>query len=93
MVRPAHRSHSMARKKRHLPGGGFTIHYVRRKPHGAHCQSCGAKLLGVPRVRPARLNKFPKNQRRPERPYGGNLCPRCLKTKLKQATWNLNSTE
>jgi ribosomal protein L34E len=33
----------------------------------------------------ARFKNLPKSQKRPERPYGGNLCPSCLKLHAKQA--------
>lgn len=84
MVRPALRSHSMARKKRKLPGGTNTIHYIRRTPKRAHCQDCGAILGGVPRARQVKMkNHFPKNQRRPERPFAGNLCHKCVAARIK----------
>ncbi|SRR6056297_2923386 len=73
MVRPALRSHSMARKKRRLPGNNTTVHYDRRAPSRAHCPITKKKLHGVPHVRPSKLRKLTKTQRRPNRPYGGKV--------------------
>jgi len=82
MPRPALRSRSLRRVKVRTPGGRVVIHYERRKPGPARCALCGAILAGVPRERPARLRKLAHTERRPERPYGGFLCPRCLRRGL-----------
>jgi large subunit ribosomal protein L34e len=78
------KSRRFRRVKKKLPGGKTVIHYIKRKPSSASCSNCGKKLPGVPRVTKARLKKIPKNQRRPERPYGGNLCSKCSKEKIKK---------
>ncbi len=85
MVRPALRSRSLRRVYRRTPGGRVVIHFEKRKPGPAKCAICGAVLNGVPRLRPVQLRKLPKSLRRPERPYGGYLCPRCLAARLKEA--------
>lgn len=82
MVRPIHRSHSMARKKRTTPGNQNSVIYRRRKPSRAKCALCGAILGGVPAKRPAKMRRIPKVSRRPERQYGGRICPNCLKNSL-----------
>ena len=82
MVKPMHRSRSMARKKRNTPGNRNTIIYRRRKPSRAKCALCGAILGGVPAKRPAKLRRIPKTGKRPERQYGGRVCPNCLKNSL-----------
>lgn len=89
MVKPYQRSHSMARKKRVTPGNRNTIIYRRRHPKRAHCGMCGAILGGVPSVRNAKMNKYSKVERRPERQYGGRLCPSCLKKLLLEETSKL----
>lgn len=39
---------------------------------------------GVPRARQVKMkNHFPKNQRRPERPFAGNLCHKCVAARIK----------
>ena len=85
MPRPALRSRSLRRIYRRTPGGRLVIHYERRKPNKAKCYICGGELHGVPRLRPSELRKLPKTMKRPERPYGGHICPKCLKRLLKKS--------
>ncbi|MHA1729072.1 MAG: 50S ribosomal protein L34e [Promethearchaeota archaeon] len=85
MVKPMHRSHSMARKKRTTPGNRQMIIYRRRNPKRAHCALCGAVLGGVPRLRPAKLRRLSKVSKRPERQYGGRVCHNCVKSELLKA--------
>lgn len=66
------------------PGGKTSLVYKRPKPSQHHCAECGVILKGVTNQIPAKVNKVPKTHRRPERPYGGYLCAKCLKDKLKQ---------
>ena len=61
------------------PGGKTRVMYKKRKPAKAKCAVCKAILAGVPRDRPYKIKKLSKTQKRPERPYGGVLCSRCLK--------------
>jgi large subunit ribosomal protein L34e len=82
MVKGYQRSHSMARKKKVTPGGINTIIYRRRAPQAAHCALCGAILGGVPAKRPIEMSKMPKTYKRPERIYGGRVCPKCLKNEI-----------
>ncbi|MBN1646353.1 50S ribosomal protein L34e [Candidatus Woesearchaeota archaeon] len=67
-----------------VPGGATKLTYKARKPSQAKCSSCGQKLVGVPRGKPAQIAKMPKTQRRPQRPFGGNLCSRCSRKKIVQ---------
>jgi large subunit ribosomal protein L34e len=46
------------------------------------CARCGAVLNGVPATDYER-RKLPKSSKRPERMFGGFLCPRCLREVLK----------
>jgi large subunit ribosomal protein L34e len=78
MVRPALRSHAQKRTQKRIPGGNTTIHYRRRRPKFAHCPITGLKLLGVPRLRPAKMARLSKSQRRPSRPYGGKISHQAL---------------
>jgi len=65
-----------------LPGGRNSIHYKRKKPDFAKCGECGAKLQGVPRDVPYKIAKLSKSERKPTRPYGGNLCSKCTRAKI-----------
>ena len=80
MPAPRLRSRSLRRVYVRIPSGKAVIHYRRKKPKIAHCNKCGAILKGVPRERPYKLKKLSKTQRRPERPYGGVLCSRCMRS-------------
>ncbi len=90
MVRPALRSRSLRRRKVRTPGGRTVVHFEKRKPGPARCAICGRILNGVPRLRSVELRKLHKTDRRPERPYGGYLCPQCLARLLKEAARNLS---
>ena len=79
MVKRALRSRSLKRSQKRVPGGRTVTHYRRKKPSIAKCSMCGKELKGVPRLRPSNLRKLPKSQRRPSRPYGGNLCSSCMR--------------
>lgn len=61
------------------PGNRLVTHYSRKKPSVARCARCGKPLHGVPRLRPSKVKKLPKSKRKPERPYGGNLCSKCMR--------------
>ena len=56
-----------------------TTHYKKRNPAKAQCGSCGKELHGVPRARAVVLLNLPKTKKRPERPYGGVLCSKCMR--------------
>jgi len=64
--------------------GNKNIHYRESKPQKAKCGHCGKQLLGVPREMPAKMANLPKTVKRPERPYGGNLCSACTRRLLQQ---------
>lgn len=66
------------------PGGKTVVHHRKRKPSKAKCSKCGAVLKGVPRERPYKMMTMAKTKKRPERPYGGALCSRCMRTTIKQ---------
>jgi large subunit ribosomal protein L34e len=76
-MRRSLRSRSLRRTKKKVPGGRLALKFSRKKPKAAKCGKCGKPLSGVPRMRPAQLNKLAKTEKRPERPYGGHLCTEC----------------
>lgn len=82
MVAGNKRSRTFRRVYVKTPGGKVVIHYKRRKPNSMKC-SCGAVLKGSPRGIPSRMKKLSKTQKRCERPYGGNLCSKCMRLKIK----------
>lgn len=78
------RTHSYKRIKLRTPGGNLKIRYEKRKPSIAHCSECKKELKGVPRGLPYEIRKLPKSSRRPERPFGGQLCSECTRKRIKQ---------
>ena len=49
----------------------------------AVCASCGARLQGVPRAGMIGIRRIAASNRRPNRPYGGSLCGRCMREVFK----------
>ena len=84
MVRPALRSRSLRRVKIKTPTGRHVVHYKRRRPDTAICAQCKKPLHGIPRLRASRFSDLAKTQKRPERPYGGNLCSPCMRAKMRE---------
>lgn len=80
-----YRSRRFVRKNVRLPGKDNTVHYRKRKPKKAHCSNCGAVLGGISNERDAIKRNLAKSKKRPTRPYGGVLCPGCLKLKIRKA--------
>lgn len=67
-----------------VPGGETHVHLRERKPQRAHCAVCGKQLAGTVRERPAVMANLPKTAKRPQRPYGGVLCSRCMRVHLQR---------
>lgn len=76
------KSRSLRLISRKVPGGRTTIQFRHKKPKKAHCAKCGSLLHGVPRERPYRMRQMPKTKTRPERPFGGMLCSRCMRAEI-----------
>jgi len=66
------------------PGGKTVVHYEKGKPAQHKCANCGKKLVGIPRLRPYKMQNLAKTKKRPERPYGGYLCSSCARKKIIQ---------
>lgn len=79
-----HRTRTLRRIRKRLPGGKLAIHYEKRKPKIAHCAICKKNLSGMPRLRAYKLHSLSKSKKRPERSYGGMLCSKCAREKLKE---------
>jgi len=80
MPEPNKRSRSLRRLQVKVPGGRTLKHYKKRKPGKAKCGKCGSLLKGVPRERPHKMQKLPITKKRPQRPYGGSLCSKCMRS-------------
>jgi len=84
MVKPKLRSRSKKRRKVKTPGKRLVTHYKKKKAGIARCAVCKNPLHGVPRLNPDEMGKLPKTKKRPERPYGGNLCSKCMRNLFKK---------
>lgn len=82
MVEGKRKSRTYRRVFVKTPGGRTTILFKTRKPSKAKCGTCGAVLSGVPRERPYKMQNMSKTQKRPQRPFGGCLCSRCMRAKI-----------
>jgi large subunit ribosomal protein L34e len=65
-----------------VPGGRTVIHFKTKKPSKAKCSDCKGVLAGVPREVAYKMKNMPKTKKRPERPYGGVLCSKCMRKKM-----------
>ena len=83
MVEGKRKSRSLRRVQRKTPGGKTVQHYRKRKPSAAKCAECGAELPGIPRLKVAKFKNLTKSQKKVARPYGGNLCSKCMRKKIK----------
>ncbi|QOR94750.1 50S ribosomal protein L34e [Thermosphaera chiliense] len=85
MPRPMLRTRSWRRVSVRTPSGRVVVHYEKRRPGVAKCSVCGKPLNGVPSLRPSKMSKLAKTEKRPERMYGGVVCPDCLARGLREA--------
>ena len=69
--------------KKRAYGPGPHAKDKKKKPSKHVCAECGAVLHGVPRGRPYEIAKLAKSQKRPNRPFGGYLCPKCARKHFK----------
>jgi len=79
MPQTRYRSRTFRRVAKTTPGGKRVVHYERKHNAKPKCAECSAVLAGVPRGTPSQVRKLPKTQRRPDRPYGGKLCTKCMR--------------
>lgn len=82
MVRGSQKSRTFRRIHVKTPKTTKLVYKTRahKKPH---CANCGKVLPGVATGSKAKLMKLAKTERRPERPYAGQLCSACTRAKIK----------
>jgi len=75
----------MALKKiqRRTPGNRVVTHLKNKKTAKHKCGLCRGLLHGTPRDTKAEIGKISHRKRRPERPFGGQLCSKCSRTAQK----------
>ncbi len=86
MVRKSVRSGK--RKLVKTPSGRFYFKKIPKQPKHHHCATCHRVLLGMPKGTQVEIRRLSISQRKPSRPYGGQLCSPCLKRKLIRAVRN-----
>lgn len=85
MPRPMYRSRTLKRKKVRTPSGRVVTHYEKKRTGIPHCGECGAILGGVSRgLRSYQMQRLSKTKKRPERKFGGFLCPACTRDLIKK---------
>ena len=89
MPRPSQRVRSKKRIRKASPGGGEKTHYRQKVTSLPHCYICGKPLSGIPHLSTVEVRKLNRSKRGIQRLYGGQICPHCLKTALKQAARTL----
>ncbi len=82
MPAPRLRSRSIRKIFTKVPGGRTSVQYKRKKPKMAKCSNCGDVLKGVPHELPYKMRTLAKTKKRPERPFGGLLCSRCMRLEI-----------
>mgnify|MGYP001579856765 CR=1 FL=1 len=78
-----HMSRAQKRITVKTPAGRLVTHYEERKPGRASCAKCGVTLHGTPAARPIKLKSIAKTKKRPQRPFGGQLCSSCTRAEIK----------
>lgn len=77
-----HKSRTFRRVYVRTPRARVKLVYKKRKPGKAQCAGCGSYLKGTIRATPSVLKNTPKTKKRPQRPFGGVLCSRCMRKKI-----------
>lgn len=67
------------------PGGKLVAKYIKKQGNGPKCGDCGARLPGIPSLRPKEYKRLPKSQRTVARAYGGSRCAGCVKMRIVRA--------
>eukprot|EP01123_Difflugia_compressa_P012632 TRINITY_DN548_c0_g2_i1.p1 TRINITY_DN548_c0_g2~~TRINITY_DN548_c0_g2_i1.p1 ORF type:complete len:218 (-),score=51.05 TRINITY_DN548_c0_g2_i1:158-811(-) len=72
-------------KKVKTPGNKIVFHYRKKIANGPSCGDCGARILGIPRLRPIEYSRISKNRKTVSRAYGGSRCATCTKNRIIRA--------
>ena len=84
------RRHSYATKSNKArvvktPGGRLVYNYLTKKASAPKCGDCGAKLLGLPALRPVEYARLPRHEKTVTRAYGGSRCASCVRSRILRA--------
>lgn len=76
------KSGSLRRRYVRTPGGVTKVHYSRFKSGMPRCGICGSYLNGI--ISDSKeVRRASRSEKSVERPYGGNICHRCLEMLIK----------
>ncbi|MDO8642931.1 MAG: 50S ribosomal protein L34e [Candidatus Woesearchaeota archaeon] len=87
------KSHTYRRVFQRVPSGVSRLFYKKRKPSKAVCGSCKLVLPGVACATPRKMQNMSKSSKRPERPFGGVLCTRCMRSVMVAKARSMKLTE
>jgi large subunit ribosomal protein L34e len=82
MPTPHQRTRSKRRVRRTVPGGRIRTLYKAKARTSFCCRLCGQPLAGISNTNPSDAHKLNRTRRRINRPYGGQLCHKCLRSIL-----------
>ena len=66
-------------KQRRTPGNRTVTHTKPKKTGHHECALCHGILHGTPRGTVVQIRKMKKSERKPTRPFGGQLCSKCTR--------------
>ena len=79
MVSGKHKTRRVRKVFRRTPGGNVKTYYTPKKVGKATCAGCGSVLSGTLSDYKAVMQNTAKSKKRPERPFGGVLCSKCMR--------------
>ncbi|MBI4154600.1 50S ribosomal protein L34e [Candidatus Woesearchaeota archaeon] len=62
---------------------GVNIHFKERPAQLPKCSSCKTILKGIKKFKSREYKNVSKSEKKVNRPYGGNLCSKCMRLKIK----------
>lgn len=89
MPRRSERTRSRKRVYTSFPGTGQGVHYKLKVGDVQRCRVCKRPIAGIPRISRFKASKLTRSEKSVARPYGGQICPGCLKRGLGQAARNI----
>ncbi|MFX1511005.1 MAG: 50S ribosomal protein L34e [Promethearchaeota archaeon] len=91
MPPPVRRTKGQKTRKIKTPGARLATHYSRRGKNSVNCGICKKPLQGISKGRISDIRSLSKSSKRPNRPYGGQLCSNCLKTAIEENLYSKTS--
>ncbi|PHH77022.1 hypothetical protein CDD80_994 [Ophiocordyceps camponoti-rufipedis] len=67
------------------PGGELRLLHIKKRGTVPKCGDCGAKLSGIPALRPREYANISKPQKTVQRAYGGSRCGGCVRDRIVRA--------